>query len=67
MNKPSLISGCQVTIFNTWGKVVWNSSAYANDWDGTNLNGEALPEGTYFYTISNCQGYDTEGSIMLMR
>lgn len=67
MNKPSLIGGCQVSIFDTWGKVVWSSSAYANDWDGTNQKGEALPEGTYFFIISNCQGYDQEGSIMLMR
>lgn len=36
-----------VKIFNRWGKLVYESDAYQNDWDGDNLN-----EGTYYYIIS---------------
>ena len=39
-------------IFNRWGNIVWKSSGYTKQWDGTNYrNGEVLPDGTYFYVI----------------
>jgi len=39
-------------IFNRWGNLVWKSTGYPKQWDGTNFrNGEVLPEGTYFYII----------------
>lgn len=41
---------CEVTIFNRWGSVVFQSIGYKNPWDGTR-NGEKLPMGTYFYNI----------------
>lgn len=67
MSKPSLISGCNVSIYDRWGKKVWESNAYNNQWDGTNSKGVELPDGTYFYTIS-CDGKDNvNGSILLMR
>ena len=40
----------QLTIFNRWGRIVYKSSDYQNDWDGGNL-----PDGTYFYVIE-CVG-----------
>ena len=36
-------------IFNRWGQLVFETENPSIDWDGTNLNGEALPSGTYFY------------------
>ncbi len=66
MNKPSALSGCPVSIYNRWGKMVWQSSAYNNDWDGLNENGDVLPDGTYFYTIL-CRGNEYKGSIILIR
>jgi gliding motility-associated-like protein len=45
-----LYPSCQVTIFNRWGSVVFESTGYENPWDGTN-KGEPLPMGTYFYKI----------------
>jgi len=39
-------------IFNRWGNLVWKSTGYPKQWDGTNFrNGEVLPDGTYFYII----------------
>ncbi len=66
INKPRSLSGCPVSIYNRWGKIVWQSYSYNNDWDGTNNSGEPLPDGTYFYTI-NCNGNDFKGSVILMR
>jgi len=66
VNKPSLISGCFVNVYSRWGRLVWQSSAYANDWDGTNTVGEPLPEGTYYYVIS-CGEEEHKGSVLLMR
>ncbi|MGL5889441.1 MAG: gliding motility-associated C-terminal domain-containing protein, partial [Bacteroidia bacterium] len=50
------IDGIQVQIFNRWGVRVWSSDQYDNTtnvWRGTGLNGELLPDGTYFYLIRN--------------
>lgn len=40
----------ELTIFNRWGRIVYKSSDYRNDWDGGNL-----PDGTYFYVLE-CVG-----------
>ena len=66
INKPSALSGCPVSIFNRWGKLVWQSNSYNNQWDGTNNEGEPLPDGNYFYTII-CNGNDFNGTVILMR
>ncbi len=50
---------CQVTIFNRWGSVVFESVGYAVPWDGT-FNNETLPLGTYFYRI---ELNDTDGTV----
>ena len=66
LNKPSIISGCWVKIYNRWETLVWETNDYTNNWDGTNQNGEPLPEGTYFYIIS-CSDEEYKGTILLMR
>lgn len=38
-------------VFNRWGQLVYKSEDYQNDWNGTDLNGNALPEGVYTYKI----------------
>lgn len=40
----------ELTIFNRWGRIVYKSSDYRNDWDGGKL-----PDGTYFYVLE-CVG-----------
>lgn len=35
-------------IYNRWGNIVFEVNDYDNDWDGTNNDGEALPDGTYY-------------------
>ena len=49
----------KLTVFNRWGRIVYKSSDYKNDWDGGKL-----PDGTYFYVIECVGEYeDIEGYI----
>ncbi|SFT63392.1 gliding motility-associated C-terminal domain-containing protein [Lishizhenia tianjinensis] len=46
----------RIVIFNRWGTEVYEMVAYQNDWDGTvnkgsQMVGEDLPTGTYFYVL----------------
>lgn len=45
----------EVIIFNRWGDLVWSAENYDNMnvvWRGTNSNGNNLPSGTYYYSIT---------------
>ncbi len=41
----------EVLIFNRWGTELYSSTAYQNDWDGTNNDGDPLTDGTYYYVV----------------
>lgn len=53
-----------LTIFNRWGRVVFHSKDYQNDWDGGGLS-----DGTYFYVLK-CHGLIKDatykGSVMIV-
>lgn len=53
----------RLVIFNRWGRTVYESTNYQNDWDGGKL-----PDGTYFYVLE-CKGktdnYRYQGSVMI--
>jgi gliding motility-associated-like protein len=58
-----------VHIFNRWGSIVWNAENYDNAqtrWEGDSNNGNALPEGTYFY-VAEAGGSTFKGYIELTR
>ncbi|MCB0707178.1 MAG: gliding motility-associated C-terminal domain-containing protein [Saprospiraceae bacterium] len=42
-------------VFNRWGEMVFETENPDLGWDGRNLRGKELPEGTYYYT---CQVYE---------
>ena len=54
----------ELTIFNRWGRVVFHSKDYQNDWDGGGLS-----DGTYFYVLK-CHGLIQDatykGSVMIV-
>ncbi|MDX2003030.1 MAG: gliding motility-associated C-terminal domain-containing protein [Chitinophagales bacterium] len=56
---------CEVFVFNRWGTEVYSAQDYQNNWDGTN-DGEALPDGTYYYII-NCSGKVYKGAVTILR
>ena len=39
-------TGSKLQVFNRWGRLLFESSNYQNDWDGDNLK-----DGTYFYIL----------------
>lgn len=44
-----------VKIINRWGSEVWQTNNYKNSdnfWNGKNMNGNDLPDGTYYYIIN---------------
>lgn len=51
-------------IMNRWGRIVYHSTDYQNDWDGS-----GLADGTYFYVLK-CRGLKEEvqyrGSVMIL-
>ena len=53
----------KLVIFNRWGRIVYESQDYRNDWDGGKL-----PDGTYFYVLEckgHTQNYNYKGSVMI--
>ena len=53
-----------LVIFKRWGRIVYHSTDYQNDWDGGGLS-----DGTYFYVLK-CKGLKEEvqyqGSVMIL-
>ncbi|MEM9831467.1 MAG: gliding motility-associated C-terminal domain-containing protein [Bacteroidota bacterium] len=45
-----IFSSVQVAIYDRFGKSIFESSNYQNDWDGT-YRGKELPAGSYYYSI----------------
>ncbi|HMQ46556.1 MAG TPA: gliding motility-associated C-terminal domain-containing protein [Saprospiraceae bacterium] len=41
----------ELIIFNRWGDIVFQAKPYNNDWSGKNMDGETLPDGTYYYIL----------------
>jgi gliding motility-associated-like protein len=58
---PSLV------VFNRWGNQVFTSDAYANNWNGTGLNGEQLPDDAYYYVLKVDNETVFTGYIMIKR
>lgn len=56
------LSGSTIEIFNRWGKTVYFSSNYNNDWDGGNL-----ASGVYYYTLVDQCLNQHKGLIHLIR
>jgi len=62
-----LFQQAELVVFNRWGDLVFETSNYQNDWDGTH-QGNPLPDGTYFYIIQIDGASDTvQGSVEIRR
>ena len=61
----------QISVFNRWGNLVYESNPYNNQWDGKNNNkGENLPEGTYYFILTIDKDGENKifkGSVLLLR
>jgi large repetitive protein len=41
----------ELIIFSRWGDIVFKAGPYGNNWQGTNMEGQNLPDGTYYYVL----------------
>ena len=57
-----LYPGSKLYIYNRWGKRVYKSDNYQNDWDG-----EKHSEGTYFYVLYVSDGTEKTGTVTMMK
>lgn len=58
----------RVRVMNARGVVVLDRTGYRNDWDARNKNGDALPDGSYYYIITfNDTGKLYKGAITVLR
>jgi len=58
-------ASCTVQVFDGFGRVIFESDDYQNEWDGT-YEGEALPDGDYYYYVQ-CPGIEEKGTLILIR
>ncbi len=59
--------GCKLTIFNRFGKPVYEKVSYDNSWDGRSSDGFILEAGAYYFII-RCDGKkDLKGGVQLVR
>jgi gliding motility-associated-like protein len=63
----------KVTVLDRWGSIVYSESGYNNEgrvWRGRNTQGNVVPSGTYYYTItvrSGNQNSESRGFIEVLR
>ncbi len=60
------IANNQLIVFNQQGTVVYKTSNYQNDWNGTKQNGEVLPDGYYYYVFSG-EGVNIKDYLIIKR
>ena len=66
---PELYPDNRFTVFNRWNDVVYDVRNYANDWQGTNEQGNMLPAGTYYYILrlNIAEGIIIRGDVTIVR
>jgi hypothetical protein len=58
----SMLQGWPFSVFNRWGREVYNTPAYYNQWDGADL-----ASGVYYYRlVSPCMG-ELRGAVSILR
>ncbi|MEQ8705196.1 MAG: gliding motility-associated C-terminal domain-containing protein [Phaeodactylibacter sp.] len=48
---PDKYQNNELIIFNRWGDIVFEAAPYSNNWEGQNMDGSNLPDGTYYYIL----------------
>jgi hypothetical protein len=56
------LQGNHLTVFNRWGKPIFERSNYQSNWDG-----DGLPAGVYFYTIRGECFEPLKGTVTILR
>ena len=63
-----LYEDSEVKIYGRFGRLIFHSVGYHDQWDGTNENENDLPAGVYFYSIEIGHGFDQiNGTVTILR
>ncbi len=67
-NIGSLVVNSPVTaeVFDRYGHSVYRNETYQGKWDGT-YQGQPLPEGTYYYLVTDANGEVYKGPLTILR
>ncbi|MCX7863352.1 MAG: gliding motility-associated C-terminal domain-containing protein [Bacteroidales bacterium] len=57
----------QLSVFNRWGNLVYESKPYLNNWNGKDKGGNDLPDDTYFYMLYKGNKLIKSGYLILKR
>ena len=63
----NLPANLEVIILNRWGNVVFSSTNYQNNWNGTDNSGQALVDGVYTYKFKSQAGKTGHGFVHCIR
>lgn len=66
IGSSSTLPPVAVEVFDRYGHSVYRNQEYQDNWDGT-YQGQALPEGTYYYLISDAGGQVYKGALTILR
>lgn len=66
---PEDIPDNELIIFNRWGDIIFQAKPYNNDWNGLNMEGQPIPEATYYYVLrlNISRGEIIRGDITVIR
>tara|TARA_B100001250_G_scaffold162262_1_gene139419 strand:- start:13806 stop:16721 length:2916 start_codon:yes stop_codon:yes gene_type:complete len=63
-----LFEDSEVKVYNRFGRLVFQSIGYHDQWDGTNEKGDDVVDGVYFYSIEIGNGFDKIiGAVTILR
>ncbi len=54
-------------IYDRWGKEMFQSGNYQNNWDGHNESGAEVPDGVYYYILNVSNGKKFTGFVQVLR
>ncbi len=64
---PGTLAEClDLKVYNRWGQLIFKSFGGITSWDGNNSDGDAVPDGTYMYTIE-IEDFKYEGTVTIFR
>ena len=67
--QPDAFPNSELTIFNRWGDIIFQTAPYNNDWNGQNNTGTSIPQGTYYYVLrlDTREGEIIKGDVTILR
>ncbi len=56
IGNSAICSGIDIKVYNRWGNIVYKQDHYNNAWAGTNMQGQKLPQDTYYVVLTLVTG-----------